>query len=192
MFQIRTYVFITLALAALTTAAHADLVEFWEDSAGWHSAVAQHESVDFTQFPPGTQITDQFDGFTVANLTFIHNAASFVDGHGLTGSDGILLQFDTPQHAIAVDHLGVVQFSLYFEGTLVATSNVFSYAPPSPFFSGVISDVAFDEVYMFKPQPPFNNNVISIDTLYWGTIPGPGALALLGVAFLQTTRRRSR
>ncbi len=192
MLQVRRSLVMILAVAALSTTVQAGLVEFWNDAEGWHSAVGHHESVDFTQFPPGTQITDQFDGFTVDNLTFIHNSASFSDGHGLRGRDGILLQFDTPQHALAVEHLGVVRFTLYLKSELVGTTTGFSYpgVPGPVYFSGVTSGVPFDEVYMFRPMPPFPSNVISIDTLYWGTIPAPGALALLGIAFLQTRRRR--
>ncbi len=172
--------------------ANAGLIEFWDNTPAWLGATGKHTFIDFNGFSAGTPVTSQFPGMTVTSFSFIQYAEGYNDWWGLSSPNGVKIEFDTPIHALAVDHLGVVQFTLLYKGEVVTTSSEFNYAVPGgPFFSGFISDAPFDEIYMFKPQPPFSNNNIALDNLYWGMpIPAPGTLPLLGVALFPTRRRR--
>jgi hypothetical protein len=147
---------------------------FWNDPTAWTSAVGEHHLIDFVGLPVGTPVTTQFQsmGVTFTNFVFIHDSAGFSDGFGLSGNNGIRLQLDRPHHAIGVDHLGVITFALYHNGVLVGVSDTFWYGPAGAHLTGVISEQPFDEVYMFKPQPPHSSNIIGIDNVYWGMRQG--------------------
>lgn len=181
----------TVAASALSAHAAADVVEF-TDANAWQDAVGQVTTIDFTGLPDTTPITDQYSdsGITVDEPAFIFGPtlAAQNDKWGLHGPAGLRLYFDSPQNWVAIDHPGVAQFELYSEGELVHTSSLFFHGGLGN-FSGLVSDTSFDEVYIFKPDPPYNNNVF-IDDLHWGTVPAPGALSLLFIASVLRTRHR--
>jgi hypothetical protein len=190
-----TFIIIGAVSAFHNSVAHArDITLFWGTPAAWQTAVGPYHVIDFTGFAKWTPITDQYagQGITFTNPVWIHHAGFYSDGEGLLGTDGVRFELDTPHHAVGVDFVGVVAFALYYKGGFVGGFEYVSsqFGP----FTGIVSDIPFDEVYLYKPNPPFENTNIAIDTLYWGMpIPAPGAIGLLAIGALTfRSRRRPR
>jgi hypothetical protein len=105
-----------LALAAGTWA-RADVIEF-TDRDEWIAAAGSFITIDFTGFPEGTPITDQYSDLGVTFTGGLEHIAlsdySFPnDGAGLQSSFAdIQAEFATPQFWIAVDFPGLIQFEL--------------------------------------------------------------------------------
>ena len=181
------------AVAALICAsalpAHAGVIEF-TDRAEWEAAVGQFSTIDFTGFPKGTTITDQYADLGV----FFADGNDFIrmgeflfpnDGWGLGGGffDDIELSFDTPQFWIAVNYPGNIQLGLLREGVLIYTSTVFSDILGN--FAGLLSTQPFDAALISDPS----DDAVFIDDLHFG-VPAPGGLCLLALAAICHGRRR--
>ena len=162
-------------------------VEEFTNKDEWIAAVGDFTTIDFTGFPAGTFITDQYADlgvlFTDANDS-IHVSGSMVnDGWGLDGNPDIHLSFDTPQAYLAVHFPGDVQIDL-FSGDIFLHSSVF-IAGGVGNFGGLISSQLFDAVVISDPVL----GDVFIDDLHFG-VPAPPTLALLALASLFSPRRR--
>lgn len=177
-------------LVVVASRAHATVTQYSNNSAAWESAVGDFTTIDFTGYPQGTFITNQYEALGILftdGQDVISQAGSYHnDGWGLTGAfQSISVAFDSPQSWIGVHFPGIVQFKLYNEGQLLYTSSEFD--PPGIFgFAGLASTVPFDAATIFDPSGNVN-----IDDLHFGPpIPGPGALTLLTLAALSMRSRR--
>ena len=162
-------------------------VEEFTNKDEWIAAVGRFTTIDFTGFPDGTFITDQYADlgilFTDGNDSIDVSGVHVNDGWGLDGNPDIHLSFDMPQAYIAVHFPGDVQIDL-FAGDILLHSSVF-IAGGLGNFGGVISSELFDTVLI---RDPVLGDVF-IDDLHFG-VPTPGALCLLGIAALLPRRRR--
>ena len=157
----------------MTAAAYADVQEF-TDKDEWIDAVGKFTTIDFTGFPAGTWITDQYADFGILFTDgddWIHNTCGFVnDCWGLAGRDGndqITLVFDAGEAYIGVDFPGDLQIDLYIRGRLIHSSVFIAGGHGN--FAGVVSSALFDSVVLSDPVFGF----VSIDDLHFGP-PGPG------------------
>ncbi len=163
------------------------VVEFF-DKEEWETAVGSFLTVDFTGFPDGIFITDQYAElgilFTDGNDSIFLNDGAFPnDGVGLDGNGDISVSFDTPQAWIGVDFPGVLQMELFSTGRLIHTSSIAGGGGVG-FFLGLISSELFDAAVLIDPL-----GEAAIDDLHFG-VPAPSALWLLAVAALLPRRRR--
>ena len=161
------------------------VVEFF-DKEEWEAAVGAFTTIDFTGFPDGIFITNQYADlgilFTDGNDSIDVNGAHVNDGWGLDGFGNISVSFDSPQAWIGVDHPGFLSIELYSEGRLFFTSNIYGGGVGN--FLGLISSKLFDAAGLIDPLGD-----AFIDDLHFG-VPAPGALWLLAVAALLPRRRR--
>jgi hypothetical protein len=179
-----------VAIATMTSTSAAD-VEIYYDKADWEAAVGAYTTIDFTGFPEGTLITDQYADlgvlFTDGNDFIDLNDTAFPnDGAGLLGNmfDDIELAFDQPTSWLGLEFPGGLWLRLYRDGELMYTSPVFDGA----YFTGLVSSEPFDAVDIID----VSGESVAIDDLHFGPpIPAQGALALLAVAGL-TRRTRGR
>ncbi|MCH8150792.1 MAG: hypothetical protein IH830_00280 [Planctomycetes bacterium] len=166
-------------------------VEEFTDKDEWIAAVGRFTTIDFTGFPDGTPITDQYADLGVLFVggtehIFLSDFLFPNDGAGLRGPfTNIVTQFDEPQLWIAVDFPGLIQFELFSGGNLIYTSSVFDdiLGP----FAGLLSTQPFDMVVLDNPA----DLSVAIDDLFFG-VPGPGGLPLLALATLFSLRSRRR
>jgi hypothetical protein len=180
--------------------ASAAVTIYENDFAGWSAAAGPATNIGFTEYPQGTPITDQYEllGVTFGGYAqsgpfgepFVLFGDGFLqDGVGLRGNPGIELIFSEPMRAVGVDFPGGIRFKAYLGDTLIFQSFTFGGMPLGN-FGGFVSDTPFDRVILWMPQ---NGNVF-IDTLYFATVPTPGAAlplvaALLGRLSHQRRRR---
>ncbi len=162
-------------------------VEEFTDKDSWIAAVGDFTTIDFTGFPDGTFITDQYADlgilFTDGDET-IHMSASYInDGWGLRGNGIITVAFDSPQAWIGVDFPGLLSIELFSGGRLFYTSSI-AGGGGAGFFLGLISSELFDAAVLIDP---FGLDA-EIDDLHFG-VPAPGALWLLALAALLPRRR---
>lgn len=93
---------VVAALMAMATVADAEVVEF-TDKAEWISAVGPFATIDFTEFPDNTVITNQYDEIGVIfndgndNIACCSDITFPEDGSGLDGNEAIHLSFLSPQ-----------------------------------------------------------------------------------------------
>ena len=166
-------------------------VEEFTDKDEWIAAVGRFTTIDFTGFPDGTFITDQYADLGVLFVggnenIFLSDNAFPNDGAGLDdgGFTPIAVSFDTPQAWIAVDFPGTVQFELFSGGELIYTSSAFG-GGGAGFFAGLVSTELFDAAVIDDP----GDFSVAIDDLHFG-VPAPATLALLALGSLFSTRRR--
>jgi hypothetical protein len=179
-------------VAGATARSHAGFAEF-TDQDEWFDAVGDVTTIDFTGFPVGTLITDQYADlgvlFTGGSETIRFNKDSFPpDQFGLQAVPLIRLEFTTPQAWIAVSFPGVVRFELSLEGQLLYTSSNFG-GGGTGHFAGLVGDQLFDTVVIRDPS----DMDVNIGDLYFG-VPGPSTLGAFGLACvlgLGSRRRRS-
>jgi len=197
--MIRRFVFVlSLILAAsTTTAVHADIhrgeigsTDPYTNLETWLNDVPPVEVIEFSEFPNGTQIDDEYADLG-ANFTngfyTINDASAFLDDWGLDGNnDTIVIEFDQPFNTVGVLFPGLMHLILYNDGELVAWTED-QGGGGSGFFAGLITDAPFDEVWLVD-----SSGEVNLDNLYFSfePIPAPGALALLGIAALAGCRRR--
>jgi hypothetical protein len=184
----RSIVALIVTLNASTVTA--DVAEF-TSAQTWHDAVGgDYSTINFTGYADGTVIDDEYaaSGLAFTSLNFIFASAGFVnDTWGLFGPNGIRFAFDTPQNWIALDYPGGVQFQLFSRGQLLYTSTFFQPGGLGN-FAGLVSDTAFDEVYLLKPFP---TNQVFIDDLHWGpAVPAPTSVAMFVFGALIAPKRR--
>ncbi len=178
--------FATALLTSLSvSSAYGGVAEFTDKDA-WIAAVGQFTTIDFTGFPVGTFITDQYADlgvlFTDGSDSIVAIGA-FPDGFGLDGNPSMHLSFDSPQLWLAVDHPGSVQIDLFSGGNLFHSA-VFFHAGHG-FFSGVLSAELFDSVVISDPAV----GDVFIDDLHFG-VPSRGVIAFLALGGLHHRRRR--
>ena len=181
-----TLTFPLLGALLISASAQAGVQEF-TDKDEWIDAVGKFTTIDFTGFPEGTFITDQYADlgvlFTDGNDT-IQEWGGFMDGHGLRGSDTITLAFDSPQAYIAVDYPGAMKLELFSEGRLIYTSSDFGDIGKGH-FAGLLSTDLFDGALLYD----WVLGSVFIDDLHFG-VPAPGTLPLLALGALTRRRRR--
>ena len=165
-------------------------VEEFTNKDEWIAAVGQFTTIDFTGFPDGTFITDQYVDlgilFSGGNEHIFLNQGFINDGAGLNSGffTDIVMEFGTPQLWIAVDFPGDVQFELFREGVLIYTSSEFGIGGVGN-FAGLVATDPFDMAVILDPT----GGTANVDDLHFG-VPSPGALWLLAVAALLPRRRR--
>ena len=164
-------------------------VEEFTNKDEWIAAVGRFTTIDFTGFPDGTFITDQYADlgilFTDGNDSIFLNDGAFPnDGAGLDGNGNISVSFDTPQAWIGVDFPGVLQIELFSSGRLFYTSSI-AGGGGAGFFFGLISSELFDAAVLIDPV----DGAVFIDDVHFG-VPAPSALWLLAVAAFMPRRRR--
>lgn len=163
----------------------------WEQ---WQAAAGDYSTIDFTDQSPGTIITDQYSDlgaiFTDGDESVFLTPTFAQDGSGVSGSfslsekDQIAVLFDTPRYWVGVHYPGISQIELYSQGELFFTS-VELVAGAKSGFTGLVSTQPFDRIRMFDPF-----GFVYMDNLYFGGVPAPGALPLLGALLIQSRRRR--
>ena len=184
----------TAACVLLSTTAQAALQEF-EDKAEWVDAVGgDFTTIDFTGFPAGTIITDQYQHLGV---DFVSDSQDRISGPingypndlwGLRGFTDVTLAFSSPIQWFAMDFPGDMRVELTLRGEHVANSGWFGMSGAGH-FGGVISDQPFDGVRLLDPVA----NTVDLDDIHFGPpIPAPGALAALALAGLAPRGRRRR
>ncbi len=169
---------VALTLMLLSAPAQAGVQEF-TDKDEWIDAVGKFTTIDFTGFPEGTFITDQYADvgvlFTDGNDTINVSDVYLNDGSGLRGSGIITLAFDLPQAYIAVDFPGFLTIDLYSRGELIYASRMFGVGGAGN-FGGLLSSQLFDAAVLSDPADGF----VFIDDLHFG-VPAPGTLTLLAL-----------
>ena len=178
---------IALTLILLSAPASADVLEF-TDKDEWIDAVGKFTTIDFTGFPEGTFITDQYADlgvlFTDGNDT-IQEWGGYIDGHGLRGSDTMTLAFDSPEAYIGVDFPGDMQIDLFAAGRLIYSAVFIAGGKGN--FAGLVSTELFDSALLSDPSV----GSVFIDDLHFG-VPAPGTLPLLALGALTQRRRRQQ
>ncbi|MCH8165665.1 MAG: PEP-CTERM sorting domain-containing protein [Planctomycetes bacterium] len=164
-------------------------VEEFTDKDSWIAAVGRFTTIDFTGFPDGTFITDQYADlgvlFVGGNESIFLNNSFPNDGAGLRSPfTDIVMEFDEPQLWIAVDFPGLIQFELFSAGELIYSSSAFGVGGAGN-FAGLLSTEPFDMVAVLDPS----DQVVNIDDLHFG-VPAPATLALLALGGLFFSRRR--
>ena len=160
---------IALTLMLLSAPASADVIEF-TDKDEWIDAVGEFTTIDFTGFPEGTWITDQYADLGILFTDgddWIHHTCGYVnDCWGLAGGDGdeqITLAFDTPQLWIGVDYPGAMKIELFNEGRLIYTSSDFGGGGAGK-FAGLLSTDLFDGALLYD----WIDGTVFIDDLHFG------------------------
>jgi hypothetical protein len=183
-----TIVLTAILAAVCTSALPAEVVEYHEKDQ-WEAAAGSWSTADFTGFPMGTPIDEQYaylgvhfvDGydFVVLSDGFLN------DGAGLDGNEYVDLVFDAPMYWIAADFPGGLTIDLHYEGEFFYQS---SYFGPGGLgnFGGLVSTEPFDRAVIWD----FDEQV-NLDDLHFGPpIPAPSAMALIGAALLGIRCRR--
>ena len=172
------------------SAAHAfDVTEF-DDKAQWEDTVGHFTTLDFTGFEHAEPIVDQY-----ADLGAVFNPVVFAwgpfdiafpnDGWGFRSQIPFLVEFDSLQNWVAVDHPGTIAMDLMLDGEVIYESSTMGGGGLG-FFSGIVSELEFDAVRLYRPS----GNPVFGDDIHFGAIPAPGALLVFGMAGLIGRRRR--
>jgi hypothetical protein len=163
----------------------------------WSAASGPFTTIDFTGYPQGTLITDQYEEQGIlfessdADIVFFSSFLYPTDGIGINGLVEVEMSFSDPIFSFGMHHPGA-RFVLAFNGdTLLWTSPILGGGGVG-FFSGFTSTLAVDRVLVLAattaPDPP-----VFVDNIYFSTVPGPSGAALLALAgLLGRGRRRSR
>jgi hypothetical protein len=171
----------------LVGASHGGVIEFG-DRDEWIAAVGPFTTIDFTGYPDGMLLTDQYADvgveFTDLDDTFRFSSAFVNDDWGVDGNGDIDVLFETPQLYLAVDFPGILFIELYSQGELIHTTNGWGSGGVG-FFFGFFSSEPFDAVRIIDPI----DNAVFIDDLHFG-IPAPSPLWPVAVAALCLGRRR--
>jgi hypothetical protein len=164
------------------------------NAAQWQAKAQNFTTLTFTDHPPFTIITNQYADagitFTDGN-DFIRATTSYSDGQGLMSIDPgglgtIHASFDSPILSLAIEYLGGLQFELHAGGEMIFTSILYS-AGFTPFV-GVVSTVPFDSVIIRD----YDDDIVSVDNLHFGTIPGPSAIVIVCLGAMASTPNRRR
>ncbi len=146
-----------------------------EDREAWMAEAGSFTTIDFTGYPHGTIVTDQYEdlGITFGPFQmYVQQTSSAFpsDGFGLSGvgNSPIGFSFFEPQTWVGVDYPGAVQLELYSQGELIYQSGF--YLPPGDSnFLGLLSPAPFDMVIVRNPTRGGQGN---IDNLYFGSAGG--------------------
>jgi hypothetical protein len=187
----RFHAALIVSLAVLPRPAMGTVTVYTVKSA-WQNAVGDYSTIDFTGYPNGTWLDEQYADlgvhFTDGSDQFYQNNGFLQDGWGLNGAlDDSTLEFDAPITTIAMDFPGKVRVKLFSNGELIYTSIIMGNMALGN-FRGLVSTEPFDTVML-------HDGGLFIDNIYFDPpIPAPPtlALALFGVATLLGQRRRRR
>jgi hypothetical protein len=174
-------------------AARGEVTEY-ENGAAWYAAVGEVTTIDFTDQPAGSIITDQYaslgvhftDGNDIAfaGPSIFPNDAMGLRGH-IVQPSGIHVTFNTPKRWLAVEFPGLVDIQLFRNGEMFHESVNLGVGGIGN-FAGLVSTIGFDEAYLSD-----SDGFVFIDDLHFG-VPGPGALPLLALAGAIGMKRRRR
>jgi hypothetical protein len=189
----RPAMLLTLALVPILSrsVASAEVTEFTE-KAEWEAAAGEFTTIDFTGFPNGTFLTNQFEDLGVlftdgADVIRFNPEAFPNDDWGLDGNEVIQLEFSQPMTSIAMNFPGELRIRLLFNGEELYESSDFG-GVGSGFFGGLVSSDPFDTAMIWDR---FDENV-NVDDLHFGPpIPAPGAIGLIGLALIGACRHRA-
>ncbi len=164
------------------------------NASAWFAAAPGYESVTFTGFAEGTQITNQYAsqgvvlGFpgSTGNFTQNNDFMYQQDGWGIVGNGSITASFAVPMHAFAMYYPGDARFRFYSGATQLHFAQF--YNSGSNNFAGFTSDIPFDRVVISAYEP--QNFGIFADNMYFSTVPSPTSVALLALSAMANTRRR--
>lgn len=188
-----------VAVLLLPASSLGALVQYSDEQA-WKSATPGVTTIQFTEIPLYSTVTDQYAALGVVftpgdDFTFLNPSLWPSDGVGLKGGINqfgsplpIVMEFDCDRTSIGWRYPAVTKFTLYADGVEVgASDSFFGFDPWS--FAGVISDIPFDKVVMSSPLG--GNN--SMDTLFFGApVPGPAGSGVFVIAAFASRRRRRR
>ncbi len=159
----------------------------------WWSAASSPTTIDFTAFPQGTWVTDQYLDlgvtFTSADPDIIvfGEQTFLLDGVGINGLSQVQMTFASPTFAFGYHHPGIHGIQLWSGSTLLYASPALGQSGMFD-FSGVTTTTPFDRVVIVPVSLQGN---VSIDNIYFSSVPAPGAISLLGVgSFMLGPRRR--
>jgi hypothetical protein len=165
-------------------AARGEVTEY-ENGAAWYAAVGEVTTIDFTDQPAGSIITDQYaslgvhftDGNDIAfaGPSIFPNDAIGLRGH-IVQPSGIHIAFDTLQRWLAVEFPGGVDIQLFRDGDMFHESNLLGVGGIGN-FAGLVSTIGFDAAYIDDSADFF----VFIDDPHFG-VPGRGILPLLALA----------
>jgi MYXO-CTERM domain-containing protein len=160
--------------------------------AQWQAFAPVYTTIDFTDLQKGEWLSDQYLdlGVNFIDGGFAEQSSLYPqDSFGVYGACYMDIAFDSPQYAIGSHHPGSMRFDIYFGSTLLYTS--LSTGSGLNNFRGVLSTQPFDRVVMRGDTlgPP-SCDPISVDNIYFSSVPGPGALPLLALGCLGRGRRR--
>lgn len=188
----------TLVLASsacLPAAAGFTAITGAQNAGAWFAAAPGYESVTFTGFAEGTQITSQYASQGIV-LGFAGSAGNAIqnndfmyaqDGWGIVGNGSITATFASPMRAFAMHYPGAARFRFYSGTTQLHFAEFLTSGAGN--FVGFTSDVGFDRVVIsaFEPQ----NFGIFADNMYFSSVPAPAPVALLALATALASRRRA-
>ncbi len=156
---------------------YADVTEY-EDKFNWEAVVGEFTTIDFTDYPSNTVITDQYldQGILFTDGDDIIAVGSyFNDSRGLHGDGIITVVFIEPMNWIGVDYPGAVKYELFNDGQLLYASSDFGEYGAGH-FAGLVSSVQFDKVILSD----WVDGYVAIDDLHFGAfVPGAGSGILL-------------
>ncbi|HRP63494.1 MAG TPA: hypothetical protein PK400_09400 [Phycisphaerales bacterium] len=186
-------IFIMTILVLMSQTASAATVQHFNNKDAWRAVVGEYDTIDFTGYPTGTQIVDQYShqGVLFEGAPIVHSTGSYVnDNWGVHALGGMWLHFDQPIQWFAAEHPGSIRYQFFRDGTLLATSGNMGVGG-SGNFSGVLLDEPFDTIYLFRSFP--SENWVFVDDIHFGPpIPAPGALGVFALAAFSARSRRRR
>ena len=183
-----------LFVAAQTDVTRADVLEF-DDKGAWIDATGgDFTTIDFTGFPSGTVITNQYIDL---GLIFDSGDPNYIQGPlngyvnddwGLDGRDEVIIEFAQPIQWFGMDFPGNLHIQLIRDGEV--GEPIYFGAGGVGNFGGVIADQPFDGVRIHDYGGFENTN---LDDIFFGPpIPGPGAHAALAITGLARAQRKPR
>jgi hypothetical protein len=187
-----TIVLAAILAAVCTSTLDASITEY-DEKDEWEGAAGSWSTADFTGFPMGTPMDEQYAYLGVHfvdGYDFVVLGSSFVnDGAGLDGNAYVDLVFDVPMYSIAADFPGNLGFDLYSEGEFFYKSSEFGVGGVGN-FGGLVSTQPFDRAVVWEYGTYPN---VSLDDLHFGPpIPAPSALCIVSAALLAARRRCGR
>jgi MYXO-CTERM domain-containing protein len=183
----------TGAISVLSSTANGEIISYSNNFAGWQTAAGPYQTCTFAEFEPGTIITDQYArlGAYFTNIwsdVVEYSLFSFPsDGVGIDGNGPIEITFSETMYAAALHGKGIPTLKLYKGSTFLGDVQAAAGTPSN--LVAAVSTIGFDRV-VFQGQTAGGD--ATADTIYFSTVPGPGALAALGVLGVLRSRRRSR
>lgn len=174
-------------------------VTVYDSFTPWSEDVGTFTTIDFTELPVFTDVTDQYADlgvlFTDSDSNKIWGPSTKIfpqDGYGLNAGLMIELTLLTPALGIAAHFPGGLRFRLFSGDTMIFESPYLGGSGYN-FSGGVISELPFDRVQIVD-QLSSIPDTFAVDNLYisFAPVPAPGAaLGLLGVAAWGGRRRRA-
>lgn len=163
----------------------------YTDRSAYEAAVGLLPNIDFTGYPVGEILGDQYlpEGvrFADGNDELLQSSAFVEDTWGVDGNGSIDIRFTVPQMHFGVDFPGFVDVRLYDGDDLVWESE-FGEPGVGHFAGVVLSGESFNRVIIADPA----DETAYIDTMYYHLVPEPGTIFLLGVGALSMVRRSKK